>query len=336
MGPTLSENCKGMSKVSVVIPAYNAEDSIGRAIASVLSQEYDCEYEILVIDDRSDDNTAAVVRGLSSLHPEIQCISNERQKGPSGARNTGLLRATGEYTAFLDADDVWRPNHLLEGIGFLDRSPDVDVVFFNFDVIYGDSDEHPSTDWFSLRDAPNKLRYSTRYGGFKIIEDDLFDALINESFIHLQSMIVRRRSIGNILFNEKVRRSEDRDFCLRLSKDSHAVFAFKNQITSAYFRYENSLTSLTPENHLATLLDHIALFSDYLQLPELDASRAKKLKYIIAKRLMAASYAYRTMNMHGRATKALFKSCRYKLRFRQAVEFLKIIISFVSYSFRRT
>ena len=84
-------------RISVIIPAYNAEIFVADAINSVLAQKYNQEAEIIVVDDSSSDNTRAVVTAIAEHSPQIKLFSNERKKGPSGARNTGLLKAGGEY-----------------------------------------------------------------------------------------------------------------------------------------------------------------------------------------------------------------------------------------------
>ncbi|MBM7618238.1 glycosyltransferase involved in cell wall biosynthesis [Bacillus tianshenii] len=94
---------------SVIIPTYNRSDIMKEAIESVLQQTYD-DFEIIVIDDHSTDDTEAVVRGLGD--DRIIYKKNTRKKGGGGARNEGIFTATGEWVAFLDDDDVWVANKL--------------------------------------------------------------------------------------------------------------------------------------------------------------------------------------------------------------------------------
>ena len=97
-----------MPRVSVVIPAYDAEPVIADSIGSVLAQTYD-DWELIVGDDGSSDATAERAAACS---PRVQVVPAERNGGPAAARNRALERATGELVAFLDADDLWLPDYL--------------------------------------------------------------------------------------------------------------------------------------------------------------------------------------------------------------------------------
>jgi glycosyltransferase involved in cell wall biosynthesis len=95
--------------VSVIIPAYNRAHVIGRALRSVLSQDYD-DFEIIVIDDGSSDSISQVVAGMGD--PRIRLIRHQANRGAAAARNTGIRAARGTHIAFLDSDDEWLPSKL--------------------------------------------------------------------------------------------------------------------------------------------------------------------------------------------------------------------------------
>lgn len=95
--------------VSVIIPAYNAEKYIGDAIESVLRQTYP-HFEVIVVDDASQDNTAGVVESFSDKR--VRLIRRQTNQGPGAARNTALEAAKGRWMAVLDADDQWQSNRL--------------------------------------------------------------------------------------------------------------------------------------------------------------------------------------------------------------------------------
>lgn len=109
--------------VSVIIPAYNAQDYIEQAVRSVLAQTGLAQdaYEILVIDDCSSDGTAAVLEQFSN-HPAVQCLKNEKNLGVAETRNRGIRMARGTYVAFLDADDWWEPDKLAAQLALLEQT----------------------------------------------------------------------------------------------------------------------------------------------------------------------------------------------------------------------
>jgi hypothetical protein len=109
--------------VSVIIPAFNSGDFIGRSIKSVLNQTYP-HYELIVIDDGSSDNTAEVIGGISSGI----VYGRQENLGPSAARNHGVRLARGEFIAFLDSDDYWLPAFLSICVDFLNRHPEASQV----------------------------------------------------------------------------------------------------------------------------------------------------------------------------------------------------------------
>jgi glycosyltransferase involved in cell wall biosynthesis len=125
-----------MPKVSVIMPAYNAARFIKEALDALSHQTFR-DFEVLVIDDGSQDQTAALVR---SYGPPVSYI-HQPHGGVSSARNTGLTRATGQYIAFHDADDLWEPRKLEQQVAVLDRRPGIGLCFTGALVV--DSDLRP-------------------------------------------------------------------------------------------------------------------------------------------------------------------------------------------------
>lgn len=100
-----------MPKVSVVIPTYNRGVFIGRAVCSVLAQTF-TDFEIIVVDDGSADDTAKRVLELAQTDSRVCYLPHETNRGAQAARNTGIQAAKGQYIAFLDSDDEWLPEKL--------------------------------------------------------------------------------------------------------------------------------------------------------------------------------------------------------------------------------
>jgi len=112
-------------KVTVVIPVFNREKYLGIAVDSILSQTFP-DFELLVIDDGSKDESIAVVRSYGD--PRIRLVCNETNLGVSPTRNKGIQLARGEYLAFLDSDDWACPERLAKQTAFLDSHPDYAAV----------------------------------------------------------------------------------------------------------------------------------------------------------------------------------------------------------------
>lgn len=100
-----------MSLVSVIIPTYNRSSTVSIAINSVLTQSFE-DYEIIVVDDASTDNTAACVKELEKRDNRIQYYCQSHNEGAQAARNTGIRLSRGKWIAFLDSDDQWLPHSL--------------------------------------------------------------------------------------------------------------------------------------------------------------------------------------------------------------------------------
>jgi glycosyltransferase involved in cell wall biosynthesis len=105
--------------VSVIIPAYNAERTLQRAIDSVLAQDYQ-PIEIIVVDDGSKDGTSEIAAGY--LHNALRLLRLPRNRGEGGVLNEGIANAKGEYIAFLDADDEWLPTKLTRQVAVLESN----------------------------------------------------------------------------------------------------------------------------------------------------------------------------------------------------------------------
>lgn len=104
--------------VSVIMPAYNAERYISESIQSVLAQTY-TNWELLITDDLSSDETQSIVKKFASNDPRIKLYVSIENGGAGSARNNSIKHANGRFIAFLDADDQWMPEKLAKQIGFM-------------------------------------------------------------------------------------------------------------------------------------------------------------------------------------------------------------------------
>ena len=117
-------------KLSIIIPAFNLEDSIARAIDSITEQATALNYEIIAIDDCSEDNTPSILRNLAAQFHVLRFFSTDANGGPGIARNLGIQKAKGQYILFLDGDDMLAPKSLQRLNKFM--KSDGDLLLFNW------------------------------------------------------------------------------------------------------------------------------------------------------------------------------------------------------------
>jgi glycosyltransferase involved in cell wall biosynthesis len=136
--------------VSVILPVFNGEVTIGRAVRSVLGQTIS-DLELVVVDDGSTDHTSEVVSGYSESR--LKSIRLERNSGTAAARNVGISRARGEYIAFLDSDDEWLADKLERQLEMIATSPAIGISTTGFRIHrvatnrFQDTIPDPDADW---------------------------------------------------------------------------------------------------------------------------------------------------------------------------------------------
>lgn len=186
--------------VSVVIPAYQAAQHIANALQSVFAQTYS-NYEVIVINDGSPD-TPQLLDALRPYQDRIRYLEQHNQ-GPSGARNSGVLSAAGQYIAFLDSDDCWFPPYLAEQVRLLEGPPPYDLVYCNAQRLGARAGHWPTCMDASPSNGPVN-----------------FESLLREQCTVITSFtVVRRQAVLDAgLFDPAFRRSEDFDLWLRMAR----------------------------------------------------------------------------------------------------------------------
>lgn len=125
--------------ISIIIPTYNRANLIGKTIESILTQTYS-NWECIVVDDFSTDDTEQLLKQFSSKDSRIKYIKNERKKGAQGARNTGILKVQGKFISFFDSDDTMLPERLDKQVRYLQENTDIDVCTC-YSHLVNDNDE---------------------------------------------------------------------------------------------------------------------------------------------------------------------------------------------------
>lgn len=197
--------------ISVVIPLYNKAQSIKNTLNSVLSQSFQ-NFEIVVVDDGSTDNSAEVVNSVDDKR--IRLISKENG-GVCSARNRGIKEAKYDYIALLDADDGWDKDYLTEQVGLIHDFPRAAMWGINFAELY---------DGKLIRELPTGLPK-----GFRGIVEGYFDKTLQNgrvSDLFCSSSVVIRKSAFETasLFDERIKYSEDIDMWYRIIVDFPVVF----------------------------------------------------------------------------------------------------------------
>lgn len=117
-----------MPKISIITPAYNCEKYLPEAVKSVLSQTFE-DWELLMIDDCSGDNTYRCMEKLAEEDKRIRIFQNKVNSGTAATRNFGVRKAKGEWIAFLDSDDLWKADKLEKQLAMLTKHPDARLIF---------------------------------------------------------------------------------------------------------------------------------------------------------------------------------------------------------------
>ncbi len=209
-----------MPKVTVIIPTYRRPKFLHRAIASVLSQTFE-DFELLIIDDNSEDITAEVVKKNSDARIRYYCNTNN--KGGAASRNRGIREAQAAYIAFLDDDDEWLPEILQLQVSLLDqRSPDVGGVYTGYEKIKESTGE-------SLG-----VTLPTKKG------DLSYELLLSNPLAGTSGLLFRKHCFDVVgVFDEALSSFQDYDLWIRISK--YFQFEYINQVLYRYYVHDKKI-----------------------------------------------------------------------------------------------
>jgi glycosyltransferase involved in cell wall biosynthesis len=227
-----------MATVDVIIPAYNGAKYLPAALESVISQTFD-DWQILLVDDGSTDNTAEVVAPyLERIGPKIRYIKQEN-RGLPAARNTAIRNSTSELLALLDADDVWLPCRLSESVKVMKNRPDAGLAY---GLITGiDPDDRIGSTWV---------------GNLQVVEGRIAPYIyMRKVELPCPTITFRRKCVEEVgLFDETMRATEDRDLWLRIALRYEVAFVPE---VLAYYRVSPNSMSTDPERMLKAQLHFI-------------------------------------------------------------------------------
>lgn len=221
--------------ISVIIPAYNCAEYLPSALNSVIAQA-GVTVDIIVVDDGSTDNTSEI---MTAYAPQVRYIRQDNA-GPAAARNTGLREAKGDYLVFLDADDLFIPQHLLSQYQHLCSHPDASMVVC-LNAYF--TQEHPT--------APRI------YDGFwPLVTEERAVQLCHFNIMPIHSLLIKREVFEKVgFFDDTLRACEDHDYWLRCAVAGYLpVF---NPYSLVLYRHRAaSLSTNHVHEHLHNIILH--------------------------------------------------------------------------------
>jgi len=221
-----------MPKVSIIIPTYNRRKALQRAIQSVLDQTFK-DYEILVVNDNSTDDTADY---LSTLKIKaLRSIHLDRNQGGGFARNQGINESTGDYIAFLDDDDAWEPTKLEEQVSLLSTGG-AGLCRTGFNLFAQDGT-------------------FIKYVFYRPKFNDLFKSILYDNFLGgTSSLLVKRTPVKAINgFDPELPALQDWDFFIRLFKNGCSVASIEKPLVRYYFIDSDKKVSFNFKNHMTAV-----------------------------------------------------------------------------------
>ena len=183
--------------ISVVIPMYNAENTILTALNSIKNQTYKCNYQIIIVNDGSKDASKTIVENYIIRNPQMNItLVDQANGGVSKARNEGLRRAKGGYIALLDSDDEWLPKKIEKQMSIFEKNSDIDLLGTNR------NNEH-----FKIF-LGFKFNYLTKISS---------KLLLLKTFLVTPSVIFKKKILDNTgFFDEQQKFAEEGDYWIRI------------------------------------------------------------------------------------------------------------------------
>ena len=210
-------------KLSIIVPCYNVEKYLEKCIKSIISNNVKEEYEIILVNDGSTDNTEKIIDKLKKQYKQIRSIS-QKNKGLSGARNTGIEKAKGEYITFVDSDDYLDSNVYNKVLDKF-KEYNYDMVMFGVEMIYDNESLNKKVNLGVNGDLKSKEEV-------KDIMTSIYPTAWNK--------VYRRDVLGNFRFKEKIK-YEDVEFLYRILPSINSIGLVEDAFYN-YIQRENSIT----------------------------------------------------------------------------------------------
>jgi glycosyltransferase involved in cell wall biosynthesis len=256
--------------VSVIVAAYNASRTVEDTIRSVLGQTRQ-DFEIVVIDDGSTDDTGSLVARWSG-DPRIR-LHRQENAGPAAARNAGIALARGDFLSMLDSDDLWLPSYLERMLGALQESPESGFAY---------------TDAWALEQASGRIRRATamarQHPPKRTLPASAFlETLVQRNFI-FNAVTVRREALEHVGgYDPEIPQAEDYELWLRLCAAGHTGVRVPGPL--AIYRVHEGSLSRDELGLLTGLRDAYRAVIDRHPAPESVKARARGRLHTVERRL---------------------------------------------------
>lgn len=206
-------------EVSVIVPFYNAEKFIRRAVESAIELEE--VKEIILVFDGSPDNSLNICKELEIQFERVKLVwhPNFENRGAGASRNLGIQKSVYDYIAFLDADDYYLPNRFDNSKVIFQNNPKVDAVYEAVGTVL--LDESSRTSFSKMRNISHEsVEEMVSFVKYPLEGPQFFNSLIKENngYPHTDGITIRRKLIEKVgFFNEKLRLHQDSEYWIRLS-----------------------------------------------------------------------------------------------------------------------
>lgn len=262
--------------VTIIVPVYNASESIEKCLDGIIGQTYK-QLEVIIVDDGSTDDSHAICCEYAQRDDRIQVVT-QKNSGPSAARNRGMDMATGKYIAYVDSDDYITSNRIEDSVKIAEEYQ-VDLVISNYYISKGDQ--------ITLHQYEHAGGLYDEKECHEVALDLIDNNTPNRIPHYLPVRMIRREVLENprLRLNEKIKRSEDYLFNVQLQFRVKSMYLLSEEGTYYYLDNPNSIT----RTYLPGYWDMVKIiFAELNAVLPHDKTVKNKIQYMLIQRSLIA------------------------------------------------
>ena len=218
----MNSNCEFQPEVSVILTVFNREQYLQRCIGSLLTQSFK-NWELIAVDDGSEDNSFEVLKEYQAHYPGIFIIRHNNMKLPL-SRNKGIMASKGKYITFLDSDDEYARDHLLKRVEYMNNHPEVDMLRGGVDII--------GSEYVRDKNNPTRLIH-------------LSECSVGATFFGRRNVFLMLNGFRNLEYSEDSDFLERAEKCFHVEKVNFNTYKYYREapdsITNNYYRSNISI-----------------------------------------------------------------------------------------------